>query len=69
MLVIYSRSFPDNITMPDNYLILQDDDLFNIRRKKCRIVYHKPIWPDGKGDEDVKKDEAVLSKKIDLCGY
>lgn len=43
------------VTMPDNYLILQDDDLFNIRRKKCRIVYHKPIWPDGKGDEDVKK--------------
>ena len=43
------------VTMPDNYLILSDNDLLNIRRKKCRIIYHEPIWPTGKEDEDVKK--------------
>ncbi|WP_436515045.1 lysophospholipid acyltransferase family protein [Ekhidna sp. To15] len=43
------------VTMPDNYHILQDDDLLNIRRKKCRIIYHEPIWPHGHGDEAVKK--------------
>lgn len=43
------------VTMPDNYRILPDNDLFNIRRKKCRIIYHEPIWPCGESDEDVKK--------------
>ena len=43
------------VTLPDNYLILNDNDLLNIRRKKCRIVYHEPIWPTGIEDEDVKK--------------
>ena len=33
------------VTLPDDYHILADDDLLNIRRKKCRIVYHEPIWP------------------------
>lgn len=43
------------VTLPDNYLILSDNDLLNIRRRKCRIVYHEPIWPTGTEDEDVKK--------------
>lgn len=43
------------VSMPDNYHILRDDDLLNIRRKTCRIVYHKPIWPKGREDDDVKK--------------
>lgn len=43
------------VSMPDNYLILKDDDLLNIRRKTCRIVYHTPIWPAGQDEEDVKK--------------
>ncbi len=43
------------VTMPDNYHILQDDDLLNIRRMKCRIIYHEPIWPKGQTDDDAKK--------------
>ncbi|WP_425390191.1 lysophospholipid acyltransferase family protein [Ekhidna sp.] len=43
------------VTLPDNYLILPDDDLFNIRRKKCRITYHEPIWPNGDTENDVKQ--------------
>ncbi|MEO9483485.1 MAG: lysophospholipid acyltransferase family protein [Ekhidna sp.] len=43
------------VTMPDNYRILRDNDLLNIRRKTCRIIYHSPIWPNGSTDEDVKK--------------
>ncbi|WP_420316670.1 lysophospholipid acyltransferase family protein [Ekhidna sp.] len=43
------------VTLPDNYLILPDDDMFNIHRRKCRIVYHKPIWPNGTEDAHAKQ--------------
>ena len=43
------------VTLPDNYWIIQDDDLLNVRRRTCRIIYHAPIWPAGNTDEDVKK--------------
>ncbi|WP_179213361.1 lysophospholipid acyltransferase family protein [Ekhidna lutea] len=43
------------VTMPDNYRILRDDDIINIRWRKCRIIYHEPIWPDGSDDEALKK--------------
>lgn len=43
------------IVFPDNYHILTDDDVFNMRRKKCRIIYLEPIQPFGQTDEDIKK--------------
>ncbi|MEP1033883.1 lysophospholipid acyltransferase family protein [Ekhidna sp.] len=52
------------VSMPDNFRILPDDDLLNIRRKKCRIVYHRPIWPVGKEDEDVKKLKQEVFRVI-----
>ncbi len=46
------------VSLPDDYLILADDDLLNIRRKKCRIVYHEPIWPKDDGDIKQLKDDV-----------
>ena len=43
------------VTIPDNYRILRDNDILNIRRNKCRIIYHEPVWPAGSVDEDAKK--------------
>ncbi|MEO9872596.1 lysophospholipid acyltransferase family protein [Ekhidna sp.] len=43
------------VTLPDNFFILNDDDLLNIRRKKCRIIYHTPIWPDRDCDDAARK--------------
>ncbi len=49
------------ITFPDNYHILMDDELLDIRRKTCRMIYHEPIWPNGTSDQDLKQlKEAVF---------
>ena len=50
----------NSITFPDNYHILQDDELLNISRRTCRMIYHQPIWPNGASDEAMKqlKDEV-----------
>ncbi len=42
------------VSLPDNYRILADDDLLNIKRRKCRIIYHEPIWPK-EGEDNVKQ--------------
>ncbi len=52
------------ITMPDNYKILPDDDLLNIRRKTCHIIFHEPIWPSGDTDDDVKKLRTEVFRVI-----
>ena len=48
------------VSLPDDYLILADDDILNIRRRKCRIVYHEPIWPNGRIDETRQLKEEVF---------
>ena len=48
------------VTLPDDYLILPDDDLLNIRRKKCRIIYHEPIWPTDEADSPKQLKEEVF---------
>lgn len=57
------------ITFLDNYHIMPDDALFNISRRKCRIVYHKPVYPGGSSDEDMKqlKQEVfrVIQSRLD----
>ncbi|MEQ8905580.1 lysophospholipid acyltransferase family protein [Ekhidna sp.] len=59
------------VTMPDNYRILPDDDLLNIRRKQCRIIYHEPIWPKGSEDAHARqlKDEVfrVIQTELIKC--
>lgn len=52
------------ITMPDNYFILRDDDLLNMRRKKCRIIYHEPIWPEGATETDERKLKEEVFRVI-----
>jgi len=57
------------IVMLDNYKILKDDQLLDIRRKPCRIIYHAPIYPTGSADSDIKKlkDDVyeVIQKELD----
>jgi len=48
------------VILPDNYHILQDDDLFNIRRRTCRIIYMEPIWPDLEENDAKKHKERVF---------
>lgn len=43
------------VTFPDNYLILKDDALLDFHWRKCRIIYHEPIWPKGTTDQDMKQ--------------
>lgn len=52
------------VTMPDNYQILPDDDLLNIRRRTCRIIYHEPVWPAGDTAEDVKQLKQEVFRVI-----
>lgn len=33
------------ITLPDNYLILPDDNSFLFHPRRCRVIIHKPIYP------------------------
>ena len=57
------------ITFLDNYHILADDELFDMRWRKCRIIYHSPIYPKGSTDEHMKqlKDEVfrVIQSTLD----
>ncbi|MEM0939245.1 MAG: lysophospholipid acyltransferase family protein [Bacteroidota bacterium] len=43
------------ISFPDNYQILPDDKILKIRRKPCRIIYHRPIYPQGRGEGKIKQ--------------
>ena len=47
------------VVLPDNYRILPDDELLNIHRRKCRIIYLEPVWPEqANGDEKQLKDHV-----------
>ncbi|MEP5613792.1 MAG: lysophospholipid acyltransferase family protein [Cyclobacteriaceae bacterium] len=52
------------ITFLDNYNIFFDDDLLNMRRRKCRIVYHKPIKALDNSEEEIKKLKAAVHRVI-----
>lgn len=57
------------ISFPDNYTILKDDALLDFHWKKCRIIYHEPIWPNGTSDDCIKqlRDEVfrVIQSELD----
>lgn len=59
------------VTLPDNYFIQRDDDLLNIRRRKCRIIYHKPIWPNLEVEEPVRqlREEVFRVIQTELLKY
>ena len=52
------------VTFLDNYHILPDDDLFSMRRRKCRIIYHHPIQPLGSSEEDFKQLKQEVFRVI-----
>lgn len=43
------------ITFFDNYHILPDDDLLNMKWGTCRIIYHEPIFPAGSDDKHMRQ--------------
>jgi len=52
------------ITFLDNYTIFYDDDIFNMRRKTCRIVYHEPIKALDASEEEIKKLKSAVHRVI-----
>ena len=43
------------ISFPNNYHIMPDDELLNMKRRACRVIYHEPIFPKGNSDTDIKQ--------------
>lgn len=43
------------VSLPTNYQILADDDFMNIKRTKCAIIYHPPVYPKGSTEADIKQ--------------
>jgi len=48
----------------DNYHILPDDEILNMKRSACRIVYHEPIFPNGNNDEAIKQLKQEVFRVI-----
>lgn len=43
------------ITFPDNYHVLPDDELLNMKWHPCRIIYHKPVYSNGSSEDDIQQ--------------
>ena len=43
------------ISFPNNYEILPDDAILEMRRRSCKVIYHEPIYPKGTGDKAAKQ--------------
>ena len=52
------------ISLLDNYNILRDDEVFNMRRRICRVVYHEPIWAKDASEEEIKKLKSSVYRVI-----
>lgn len=52
------------VTFLDNYDILPDDEIMNMKRRKCRIIYHQPIHPIGNSDEHVRQLKQEVFRVI-----
>ena len=52
------------ITFLDNYHIQPDDDLLNMKWGQCRIIYHKPIFPKGQSEDDMKQLKEEVFRVI-----
>ncbi len=61
------------ITLVDNYTILFDDELLNMKRRTCRIVYHEPIKAKNASEEEIKKLKStvhrVIQDELTTCHY
>ncbi|MEP1096283.1 MAG: lysophospholipid acyltransferase family protein [Cyclobacteriaceae bacterium] len=52
------------ITFLDNYNIFFDNEVFNMSRRKCRIVYHEPIRAKDASEEEIKKLKTAVHRVI-----
>ncbi len=43
------------VTFLDNHHILPDNNKLLFRRKKCRIIFHHPVQPNGKSEKDIRQ--------------
>lgn len=52
------------ITFLDNYNIFYDNEVFNMKRRTCRIVYHEPIKAVDSSEEEIKKLKFAVQRVI-----
>ena len=52
------------ITFLDNYSILPDDDILNMKRRACRIIYHQPIYPNKEVNDPIKQLKQEVFRVI-----
>ncbi len=52
------------ITFHNNYKILPDDEVLEMRRRTCKIIYHHPIYPNGNGNEQIKQLKQEVFRVI-----
>lgn len=52
------------VAFVDNYHILPDSEIMNMKWHKCRIIYHKPIFPEGDSDEQIRKLKQEVFRVI-----
>ena len=52
------------ITFLDNYNILPDDEILNMKRRACRIIYHKPIFPNKEAENPAKQLKQEVFRVI-----
>ena len=52
------------ITFLDNYNIFYDDEVFNMNRKTCRIIYHEPMKAADNSEEEIKKLKFAVQRVI-----
>lgn len=59
------------VTIPYNYLLLPDQMPLVMHPGKMKMVVHKPIYPDGTGDEAVHRLRKLVRQKIEstLASY
>ena len=52
------------ITFPDNHKVLADDEVMNMKPGKCRIIYHKPVYPSGTTEDHIRKLQKEVFRVI-----
>jgi 1-acyl-sn-glycerol-3-phosphate acyltransferase len=59
------------VTLPDNWIILPDEKIPLINRKKMRMIFHQPISTEGLNMEDVPalKDQVFIVIAEELKKY
>jgi len=52
------------VTFPNNYNILTDNAIMEMKRSTCIVIYHKPIFPSGSAEAAIKKLKEEVFRVI-----